>query len=153
MTPPYLPKGRNLTPAPTLTDSRTVVVVISGLTGIGDVYAAYSIVTIPIVILRLGVTAGWNPPSAYSIFAGAAFSCSGLANVLLFIATRHSFIQQAAAVRPRVHVSTYQVTVLEDSRCAQTTHLHELSSITRPEEQDGISEKVDLEGDGSFKLK
>ncbi|KAG9084415.1 hypothetical protein FRC06_004090 [Ceratobasidium sp. 370] len=84
---------------------------------------------------------------------GAAFSCSGLANVLLFIATRHSFIQQAAAVSPRVHVSTYRVTVMEDSRCAQTAHLHELSSITRPEGQDGISEKVDLEGDGSFKLK
>jgi hypothetical protein len=73
--------------------------------------------------------------------------------VLLFIATRHSFIQQVASIRPRVHVTTQQVTVLEDARGAQTIHLHDLSTITRPEDQDAISEKMDLERGGSFKLK
>ncbi|KAG9095854.1 hypothetical protein FS749_009655 [Ceratobasidium sp. UAMH 11750] len=112
----------------------------------------YSIVTIPVAICRLGVMAGWTPPFPLYVFAGITFSSSGLTNVLLFIATRHSFIQQVV-VRPRVHVTTQQVTVLEDSRGAQTIHLHELSTATRPEEHDGISEKADLERDGSFKLK
>ncbi|KAG9101882.1 hypothetical protein FRC06_002526 [Ceratobasidium sp. 370] len=112
----------------------------------------YSIVTIPVAIMRLGATAGWQAPFPYLVFAGATFSSSGLANVLLFIATRHSFIRQAATVRPRVHVTTQQITVLEDSRGAQKIHLHEFLA-TRPEEQDGASEKVDLERDGSFKLK
>ncbi|KAG8746166.1 hypothetical protein FRC10_006032 [Ceratobasidium sp. 414] len=131
----------------------TVVFLILALTGVGNAYTAYSIVTLPVVILRLGIRAGWKPPFPYIIFAGAAYSCSGLANVLLFIVTRHSFIQQAAAVRPRVHVSTQQVTIMEDARGTQTIHLHELSSVTRPEEQDGSSEKIDLEEHGSFKLK
>ncbi|KAG8687694.1 hypothetical protein FRC08_011848, partial [Ceratobasidium sp. 394] len=115
---------------------------------------AYSIVTIPIVILRIGTTAGWDPPRAYPLFAGVTFSCSGLANVVLFITTRRSFIQQAAAIQPRVHVSTQQLTVLEDSQGVQTVHLHELAGTsTRPEDQDCISETADLERDGSFKTK
>ncbi|KAG8746169.1 hypothetical protein FRC10_006035 [Ceratobasidium sp. 414] len=61
--------------------------------------------------------------------------------------------RQVVAVRPRVHISTQQVTVLEDAQGVQMVHLHELSNVTRPDDQDGASEKVDLEGDGSFKLK
>ncbi|KAG8684469.1 hypothetical protein FRC08_013672 [Ceratobasidium sp. 394] len=114
---------------------------------------AYSIVTIPIAILRLGSTAGWKPPFPYIIFAGVMFASSGLTNVLLFIATRHSFIQQVAAARPRIHISTHQVTVSVDAQGVQMVHLHEGSNISRPEEQDGVSEKVDSERDGSFILK
>lgn len=117
----------------------------------------YSLVTIPVAVCRLGVMAGWTPPFPLYIFAGITFSSSGLTNVLLFIATRHSFIQQVAAIRPRVHVVTQQVTVLEDANGAQTIHLHDLSTTTRPEDQDGISEKAmsetDVERDGSIKLK
>ncbi|KAG9092335.1 hypothetical protein FRC06_000141 [Ceratobasidium sp. 370] len=122
------------------------------LTGVGDLYAAYSLVTIPIAILRLGSTAGWKAPFPYVIFAGFTFSSSGLTNVLLFIATRHSFIQQVA-VRPRVHVSTQQVTVLEDAQGVQMIHLHDLLDVARPEDLDGISEKADFEGDGSVRFK
>ncbi|KAF8602750.1 hypothetical protein BDV93DRAFT_607317 [Ceratobasidium sp. AG-I] len=117
----------------------------------------YSIVTIPVAVCRLGAMAGWTPPFPLYIFAGTIFSCSGLTNVLLFIATRHSFIQQIASIRPRVHVVTQQVTVLEDARGAQTIHLHDLSTTTRPDDQDGISEKAisetDIERDGSIELK
>ncbi|KAF8602742.1 hypothetical protein BDV93DRAFT_494384 [Ceratobasidium sp. AG-I] len=117
----------------------------------------YSIVTIPVAVCRLGVMAGWTPPFPLYIFAGITFSSSGLTNVLLFIATRHSFIQQVASIRPRVHVVTQQVTVLEDAHGTQTIHLHDLSTTTRPEDQDGISEKamseIDIERDGSIKFK
>ncbi|QRV86824.1 G protein coupled glucose receptor regulating Gpa2 protein [Ceratobasidium sp. AG-Ba] len=104
----------------------------------------YSIVTIPVAICRLGVMAGWTPPFPLFIFAGITFSSSGLTNVLLFIATRHSFIQQVTAVRPLVHVTTQQVTVLEDARGAQTIHLHDLSTTTRQEDLDAISEKDEI---------
>ncbi|QRV99363.1 G protein coupled glucose receptor regulating Gpa2 protein [Ceratobasidium sp. AG-Ba] len=50
------------------------------------------------------------------IFSGITFSSSGLTNVILFIATRHSFIQRVAAIQPRIHIVTQQVTVLEDAR-------------------------------------
>ncbi|KAF8602763.1 hypothetical protein BDV93DRAFT_557237 [Ceratobasidium sp. AG-I] len=117
----------------------------------------YSIVTVPVAICRLGAMAGWTPPFPLYIFAGITFTCSGLTNVLLFIATRHSFIQQVANIRPRVHVVTQQVTVREDAHGTQTIHLHDLSITTRPEDQDGISEKAlfdaDIERDGSIKLK
>ncbi|CUA72135.1 hypothetical protein RSOLAG22IIIB_00797 [Rhizoctonia solani] len=96
----------------------------------------YSVVTIPVAICRLGVMAGWEPPFWLYVFAGMTFSSSGLTNVLLFIATRHSFIQKVATVRPRIHVTTHQVTVLEDARGAQTIHLHDLSTNTRHEETD-----------------
>ncbi|KAG9078654.1 hypothetical protein FRC06_008257, partial [Ceratobasidium sp. 370] len=112
----------------------------------------YSIVTIPVAICRLGVMAGWTPPFPLYVFAGITFSSSGLTNVLLFIVTRHSFIQQVA-IRPRVHVTTQQVTVLEDSRGVQTIQLHELPAAIPSDEQGGTSEKADLERDGSFKLK
>lgn len=50
---------------------------------------------------------------------------------------------------------TQQVTVLEDARGAQTIHLHDLSTTTRPD--DGMSEKalseMEIERDGSIKLK
>ncbi|CAE6434547.1 unnamed protein product [Rhizoctonia solani] len=106
----------------------------------------YSLVTIPVAVCRLGVMAGWEPPFWLFVFAGITFSSSGLTNVLLFIATRHSFIQKVATVRPRVHVTTHQVTVLEDARGAQTIHLHDLSTTTRPDdpdadEKDGTSVK------------
>ncbi|KAB5595190.1 Eukaryotic translation initiation factor 2A [Ceratobasidium theobromae] len=115
----------------------------------------YSVVTVPVAVCRLGVMAGWRPPFGLYVFAGITFSSSayryraGLTNVLLFIATRHSFIQKVATIRPRVHVTTHQVTVLEDARGAQTIHLHDLSSNTRPEDLDGISEKdaMDVEGE------
>ncbi|CAE6465946.1 unnamed protein product [Rhizoctonia solani] len=94
----------------------------------------YSVVTIPVAICRLGVMASWEPPFWLFIFAGITFSSSGLTNVILFIATRHSFIQKVATVRPRVHVTTHQVTVLEDARGAQTIHLHDLSINTRADE-------------------
>ena len=85
------------------------------------------------------------------------FLIIGLTNVLLFIATRHSFIQQVAGIRPRVHVVTQQVTVREDAHGTQTIHMHDLSTTTRAEEQDGISEKAlfeaDIERDGSIKFK
>jgi hypothetical protein len=49
------------------------------------------------------------------------------------------------------------VTVLEDANGAQTIHLHDLSTTTRPDDQDGMSEKAmsetDIERDGSIKLK
>ncbi|CAE6444323.1 hypothetical protein ACGC1H_004911 [Rhizoctonia solani] len=96
----------------------------------------YSVVTIPVSICRLGVMAGWEPPFWLYVFAGITFSSSGLTNVLLFIATRHSFIQKVATIRPRIHVTTHQVTVLEDARGAQTIHLHDLSTITRPDDMD-----------------
>ncbi|KAG8721362.1 hypothetical protein FRC08_013725 [Ceratobasidium sp. 394] len=114
---------------------------------------AYSTVTIPIVILRIGSTSGWKAPVPYPIFCGAIYACEGMANVLLFIATRRSLIQQAEAeaVRPRVHISISQAVVREDAWGAQPIHLHELSKANRPEELDGISDKVDLERDGSVK--
>ncbi|KAG9093173.1 hypothetical protein FS749_014907 [Ceratobasidium sp. UAMH 11750] len=76
---------------------------------------------------------------------------------MLFIATRHSFIQRVASIQPRIHVVTQQVTVLEDARGAQTIHLHDLSA-SRAEDQDGISEKVapddiDNKGDVVIQLK
>ncbi|QRW26832.1 hypothetical protein RhiXN_01427 [Rhizoctonia solani] len=106
----------------------------------------YSLVTIPVAICRLGVMAGWEPPFGLFIFAGITFSSSGLTNVLLFIATRHSFIQKVATIRPRVHVTTHQVTIMEDARGAQTIHLHDLSTATRVDdldvdEKDGTSVK------------
>lgn len=107
----------------------------------------YSVVTVPVAICRLGVMAGWTPPFWLFVFAGITFSSSGLTNVLLFIATRHSFIQKVTAIRPRIHVTTHQVTVLEDARGAQTIHLHDLT-LTRPEDFDGISEKDTAEVDG-----
>ncbi|KAG8746163.1 hypothetical protein FRC10_006029 [Ceratobasidium sp. 414] len=113
----------------------------------------YPLVTIPIVILRLGTLAGWKPPPPYTLFAGIAFSFSGLANVFLFIATRHAFIRQAAEVRPHMHISIQQVTIMEVARGSQTIHLDELSSATQPGEQDGASEKIDLEEGGAFKLR
>ncbi|KAJ1310563.1 hypothetical protein OPQ81_007292 [Rhizoctonia solani] len=96
----------------------------------------YSLVTIPVAICRLGVMAGWEPPFWLFIFAGITFSSSGLTNVCLFIATRHSFIQRVATIRPRVHVTTHQVTVLEDARGGQTIHLHDLSTTTRVDDAD-----------------
>ncbi|QRV85282.1 G protein coupled glucose receptor regulating Gpa2 protein [Ceratobasidium sp. AG-Ba] len=101
----------------------------------------YSVVTVPVAICRLGAISGWNAPLPLYIFSGITFSSSGLTNVILFIATRHSFIQRVAAIQPRIHIVTQQVTVLEDARGAQTIHLHDMST-SRPEDHDGISEKV-----------
>ncbi|KAG9078915.1 hypothetical protein FS749_009017 [Ceratobasidium sp. UAMH 11750] len=78
-----------------------------------------------------------------------------MANVLLFVITRYAFIRQPQdeAARPRVHVSTLQVTFPDqDARTPQTIHLCELSNATRSDDKDGISETVDLAGDESFKL-
>ncbi|ELU43753.1 eukaryotic translation initiation factor 2A [Rhizoctonia solani AG-1 IA] len=53
---------------------------------------------------------------------------------------------RVATIRPRVHVTTHQVTIMEDARGAQTIHLHDLSTATRVDdldvdEKDGTSVK------------
>jgi hypothetical protein len=101
-------------------------------------------------------SSGSSLDACFPALPNAFILTPGLTNVLLFIATRHSFIQKVATIRPRVHVTTHQVTVLEDARGAQTIHLHDLTTTTRQEELDGISEKgeADVEGeDRSVKSK
>ncbi|KAG8744784.1 hypothetical protein FRC10_009432 [Ceratobasidium sp. 414] len=96
----------------------------------------------------------WRAPEIFRLANNSDRRIGSLTNVLLFIATRHSFIQRVASVQPRIHVVTQQVTVLEDSRGAQTIHLHDMST-SRPEDQDGISEKVvpdDIDNKGEVLL-
>jgi len=56
----------------------------------------YAIVIIPVAVCRMGVLAGWNPPFWFYVFAGICYTCSGLSNTLLFLFTRHLFIQRRA---------------------------------------------------------
>ncbi|QRV85304.1 hypothetical protein RhiJN_13322 [Ceratobasidium sp. AG-Ba] len=108
----------------------------------------YSLVTVPVAICRIGTMAGWTVPFPLYAFAGTTFASSGLTNVVLFIVTRHSFIQQVATIQTRIHV-TQQVTVLEDSRGGQSIYLHEMTTGTKLEEGDLVTIKVDdTKGDG-----
>ncbi|CAE6442442.1 unnamed protein product [Rhizoctonia solani] len=84
----------------------------------------YSVVTLPVAACRIGAVSGWKPPLPMYIFAGISFTSSGLTNVILFIVTRHALLRKVVAVRPQIHVTTHQVTVLEDARGVQTIHLH-----------------------------
>lgn len=84
----------------------------------------YSVVTLPVAACRIGAVSGWKPPLPMYIFAGISFTSSGLTNVILFIFTRHALLRKVVAVRPQIHVTTHQVTVLEDARGVQTIHLH-----------------------------
>ncbi|CAE6426489.1 unnamed protein product [Rhizoctonia solani] len=88
----------------------------------------YSVVTLPVAACRIGAVTGWTPPLPLYIFAGISFTSSGLTNVILFIVTRHALLRKVVAIRPQVHVTTHQVTVLEDARGVQTIHLHRLKS-------------------------
>ncbi|KAG8765978.1 hypothetical protein FRC12_007154 [Ceratobasidium sp. 428] len=97
----------------------------------------YSLVTVPVAICRIGTFSGLTIPFPVYVFAGAAYSSSGITNVILFIVTRHSFIQQVATIQTRIHI-TQQITVLEDhSRGTQTIHLADMST-SRLDEQDGL---------------
>ncbi|KAJ1303612.1 hypothetical protein OPQ81_011796 [Rhizoctonia solani] len=109
----------------------------------------YSIVTIPVAVCRIGTLAGWKPPFGLYIFAGITFSSSGITNVVLFIATRHSLLKRSVSVQPRVRVTTHQVTVLEDSHGVQTIHLNNLT-ISSPNNDHG-SEKVISEDEASVR--
>lgn len=106
----------------------------------------YSIVTVPVAVCRIGTMAGWKPPLPLYIFAGITFSSSGLTNVLLFIATRHSLLRRAMAVRPQIRVTTHQVTVLEDSRGGvQAIRLNQLNTTNPIEDLDDSSEKGEVD--------
>ncbi|CAE6460133.1 unnamed protein product [Rhizoctonia solani] len=87
----------------------------------------YSIVTIPVAVCRIGTLAGWKPPFGLYIFAGITFSSSGITNVMLFIATRHSLLRKSVLIQPRIRVTTHQVTVLEDANGIQAIHLNNLT--------------------------
>ncbi|CAE6534489.1 unnamed protein product [Rhizoctonia solani] len=100
----------------------------------------YSIVTVPVAVCRIGTLAGWKPPFGLYIFAGITFSSSGITNVLLFIATRHSLLRKTVSIQPHIRVTTHQVTVLEDAHGIQAIHLNNLT-ITNPND-DHASDKV-----------
>ncbi|CAE6442813.1 unnamed protein product [Rhizoctonia solani] len=105
----------------------------------------YSVVTLPVAACRIGAVSGWKPPLPMYIFAGISFTSSGLTNVILFIVTRHALLRKVVAVRPQIHVTTHQVTVLEDARGVQTIHLHRFKgSEDRETNSDKtISEELD----------
>ncbi|CAE6403320.1 unnamed protein product [Rhizoctonia solani] len=107
----------------------------------------YSIVTIPVAVCRIGTLAGWKPPFGLYIFAGITFSSSGITNVMLFIATRHSLLRKAVSIQPRIRVTTHQVTVLEDAHGIQAIRLNNLT-IASPTDDLG-SEKVTSEDGAS----
>ncbi|EUC54357.1 slime mold cyclic AMP receptor [Rhizoctonia solani AG-3 Rhs1AP] len=107
----------------------------------------YSIVTIPVAVCRIGTLAGWKPPFGLYIFAGITFSSSGITNVILFIATRHSLLRKSVSIQPRIRVTTHQVTVLEDAHGIQAIHLNNLT-IAGPADDIG-SEKVISEDEAS----
>jgi len=56
----------------------------------------YAVVIIPVAVCRLGALAGWKPPFGLYVFAGICYTCSGLSNTILFLLTRHTFIQRRA---------------------------------------------------------
>ncbi|KAG8745585.1 hypothetical protein FRC11_013026 [Ceratobasidium sp. 423] len=110
----------------------------------------YCIVTLPVAACRIGVVSGWKPPLPMYIFAGISFTSSGLTNVILFIVTRHALLRKVVAVRPQIHVTTHQVTVLEDARGVQTIHLHRLKTS---EDRETTSDKsVSEELDEAFSM-
>ncbi|KAJ1303609.1 hypothetical protein OPQ81_011793 [Rhizoctonia solani] len=105
----------------------------------------YSIVTLPVAACRIGAVSGWKPPLPMYIFAGISFTSSGLTNVILFIITRHALLRKVVAIRPQIHVTTHQVTVLEDARGVQTIHLHRLQAFEDRETNSdkSMSDEVD----------
>ncbi|KAG9078886.1 hypothetical protein FS749_009058 [Ceratobasidium sp. UAMH 11750] len=106
----------------------------------------YSLVTVPVAVCRLMAISGWKVPFPLYAFAGTTFASSGLTNVILFIITRHSFIQQVASIQTRIHV-TQQVTVLEDTRGGQSIYMHNMSA-SRIDDQEASYFKVgDLKAD------
>ncbi|KDN33668.1 hypothetical protein RSAG8_13243, partial [Rhizoctonia solani AG-8 WAC10335] len=109
----------------------------------------YSIVTIPVTVCRIGTLAGWKPPFGLYIFAGITFSSSGITNVVLFIATRHSLLRKSVSIQPRIRVTTHQVTVLEDAHGGiQAIHLNNLAIASPTDEL--ASDKVISEDGASI---
>ncbi|KAF8506124.1 hypothetical protein JB92DRAFT_2833034 [Gautieria morchelliformis] len=51
----------------------------------------YAVVVIPVLVCRMGVSAGWEPPFGLLVFAGICFRSSGLSNTILFLTTRKNF--------------------------------------------------------------
>ncbi|ELU39612.1 slime mold cyclic AMP receptor domain-containing protein [Rhizoctonia solani AG-1 IA] len=95
---------------------------------------------------RIGAVSGWKPPLPMYIFAGISFTSSGLTNVILFIVTRHALLRKVVSVRPQIHVTTHQVTVLEDARGVQTIHLPRLGKPSEDRESNSdnsVSEELD----------
>ncbi|KAF8685421.1 G protein-coupled glucose receptor regulating Gpa2 [Rhizoctonia solani] len=106
----------------------------------------YSVVTLPVAACRIGAVSGWKPPLPMYIFAGISFTSSGLTNVILFIVTRHALLRKVVSVRPQIHVTTHQVTVLEDARGVQTIHLPRLGKPSEDRESNSdnsVSEELD----------
>ncbi|CAE6534477.1 unnamed protein product [Rhizoctonia solani] len=102
----------------------------------------YSIVTLPVAACRIGAVSGWKPPLPMYIFAGISFTSSGLTNVILFIVTRHALLRKVVAIRPQIHVTTHQVTVLEDAQGVQTIHLHRFKACETNSDK-SVSEELD----------
>ena len=94
--------------------------------------SVYAMVVVPLSICRLGILAGMRPPFGLYVFAGVCFSSSGelltslilantfnsnpifagLTNALLFVFTRHAFIQRIT--RPAgITITAHQFTVIE----------------------------------------
>ncbi|KAG9112432.1 hypothetical protein FRC07_007922 [Ceratobasidium sp. 392] len=112
----------------------------------------YSLVTVPVAICRISTFSGLTIPFPVYVFAGCAYSSSGLTNVILFIVTRHSFIQQVATMQTRIHV-TQQVTVLEDqSRGTQTIHLADMSTSRLDPQEQVLIHKVEIGENGKGDL-
>ncbi|KAB5591088.1 Cyclic AMP receptor 1 [Ceratobasidium theobromae] len=109
----------------------------------------YSVVTLPVAACRIGTMVGWKPPFELYIFAGVAFTSSGLTNVLLFIATRHSLIRKVVSVQPQIRITTHHVTVLEDAHGGQEIHMHHLHSPNASafEDYHTLGDKIVIDGD------
>lgn len=113
----------------------------------------YAMVVVPLSICRLGILAGMRPPFGLYVFAGVCFSSSGelltslslvnifssnpvstgLTNALLFVFTRHAFIQRIA--RPAgITITTHQFTVIEitENPALKSYSLDQLQSKAAP---------------------
>ncbi|EIN08781.1 hypothetical protein PUNSTDRAFT_143499 [Punctularia strigosozonata HHB-11173 SS5] len=88
----------------------------------------YMVIVVPVTICRLGSLAGWDAPFGLYVFAGVCFASSGTINSFLFLFTRHSFILDR--VRPRIQISTHQVTVVDDGEGnTRTKHSQEYTDL------------------------
>jgi len=99
----------------------------------------YAIVIIPVAICRMGVLAGWTPPFGLFVFGGICFASSGLSNALLFLFTRHSFIQRRT--RSKAHSAhqveiTINVTHTPDSYPLTPLRTSKVSVLNLEEEQE-----------------
>lgn len=104
-------------------------------------------VVVPVSVCRLGVIGGWEPPFWLYAFSGVCFSSSGmisiyssqsknrcliehpgLTNTLLFIFTRHAFIQRMA--RPSgIRITTHKLTVTTDADNVQRAKRYSLDEL------------------------